>query len=360
MASLNLPTEFSDSQIDEMVGALKKLGKYPFTGADGSSGSQVSHMSIPKLPNFSGEVPVPKGEVGFEVWRFEVSCLRLDGLHSEVAVTQGARKSLRGEAARIVMNSLGHQATIADILDKFEGIYGAIETGEELMQKFYNAVQCAGESTASWGCRLEDLLTKATHHKKTMSPSVKDEMLRTRFWNGLYDSTLKNITHYKYETISSFDELRREIRKMDQELSSQNSGPRKGSRAQHHVQVTEDKDRIDHLSSKLDSLEQKLELFVKQGQSKTEDVSAKILEQMDRISNRLDRLENLAFPVQYGQGQGQYQCQGYEYRQSGPSFNNRGHASQSRRGGRGAAFTVSNRNPQSFGYSRTSPGNHLN
>lgn len=352
MASLNLPEEFSNSQVDELIEALKKLGKYPNPNNDGGGSSQGTHMNIPKLPNFSGEVPVPKGEVGFEVWKFEVSCLRVDKLHTEVAVTQGARKSLRGEAARIVMNSLGHQATIIEILDKFEGIYGTLETSEELLQRFYNAVQSAGESISTWGCRLEDLLTKATHHKK-LSPTIKDEMLRTRFWNGLADPTLKNTTRYKYDTIDTFDELRREIRKMEQEISIQSSLQRKGTRVQHHVQVAEEKDRFDHMSSKLDKLEKKLETLLNKDQSKSEEISAKVLQQLEGISRRLDRLENCTPPVPYCQGPGQ----GYSYQSNGQNYPTRGRGGYPRRGGRGASTQSSNRDSQ---MSYSSPAPHLN
>jgi hypothetical protein len=349
MASLQLPDELSESQIGEMLEALKKLGKIPKHDDEGSSGSVGAHMNIPKLPNFSGEVPIPKGEVSFEVWKFEVSCLKEDGLHKEKAITQGARKSLRGEASRIVMNSLGHQATIMDILDKFDGIYGTIETGEELIQRFYNATQSPGEGISSWGCRLEDLLTKANRYKK-LTPSTKDDMLRTRFWNGLYDSTLKNTTCYKYDHIKNFDELRREVRKMDQEMSAQDTIPKKGTKVQHHLQVTDFSSQIETLSNKITNLEKKLDSVVNEGQSKSDELVSHLLTKVEGLVDRLDRLEyNL--PVRGGQGQGHGQgYSGY----NGPSRFSQGPASYHR--GRGRAHVQSSNRYSHDRHSYTQPG----
>lgn len=292
MSTLNLPEDLTDSQIDELVIALKKHGKY--SPSKPQNISEGSSLFIPKIPNFSGEFPIPKGEVSFEVWKFEINCLRKDGLHKETAVTHGARKSLRGEAAKILMNSLGHKATIGEILDKFEGIYGTLETGEELLQQFYNATQNVGESISSWGCRLEDILTKAVSLKK-LSESAKNDMLRTKFWSGLQNSILKNAIRYKYENIFSFDELRREVRKMEQELFPEGSKERKAYKVQHQVQ-TVGRDAtldgsLDGVHNRLTSLEQKLEVIASDAKQRDSKVAEQIIQKIEELSLRLDKIE---------------------------------------------------------------------
>lgn len=305
--SFSLPSDLTEEQLQQMLDVLKKHGKVP--PGDGPDPFKHPQMVIPKLPNFSGELPVPKGEVGFEVWKFEISCLLKDGLHQETAVTQGARKSLRGEAASILMNSLGHKATVHEILDKFEGIYGTVETGEELLQQFYNASQSPGESIASWGCRLEDLLNKAVVSKK-FSPATKNEMLHSKFWMGLHDSALKNASRYKYETIEQFDELRREVRKLETEFVASATHTRKGVRAQQHMHVTDLGAQLEKLSSRLGSMEAKLEgLASREQQHPDKDkLLVQLNQTVDTLVERIDRLEASSSSQSYqshpGRGRG--------------------------------------------------------
>lgn len=56
---------------------------------------------------------------------------------------QAIRRSVRGEASRILMR-LGTGVDIETILEKFESVYGTVDTKEELLAKFYSAKQ--GES----------------------------------------------------------------------------------------------------------------------------------------------------------------------------------------------------------------------
>ena len=306
--SFSLPESLTEEQMQLMLEALKKHGKAP--PGEGPDPSKHSQMVIPNLPNFSGELPVPKGEVRFEVWKFEISCLLKDGLHPETAVTQGARKSLRGEAASILMNSLGHKATVTEILDKFKGIYGTVETGEELLQQFYNATQSPGESIASWGCRLEDLLNKAVVAKK-FSTSTKNEMLHSKFWMGLHDPALKNASRYKYETVDQFDELRKEVRKLEQEFVVATYS-RKGTRALQHMQVSDLGTQLEQLSSRLESMETKLgKLTQREPQDQEKDKALfQLSATVDALVGRIDRLEASSsghyFPSHPGRGRGRY------------------------------------------------------
>ena len=67
----------------------------------------------PRLPNFSGD---KKGETTFDLWKFEVECLMKEK-QSDATISQAIRRSLRGEAARVVMR-LGSAASTSEILEK--------------------------------------------------------------------------------------------------------------------------------------------------------------------------------------------------------------------------------------------------
>ena len=55
----------------------------------------------------------------YEVWRYEVRCLKVDGLLSEANVLQAIRKSLRG-TARETLIPLGEEATSDSMIAKLD------------------------------------------------------------------------------------------------------------------------------------------------------------------------------------------------------------------------------------------------
>ena len=92
----------------------------------------------PRISSFSGIV---KGDqVSYEVWKYEVNSLKEEAIHSIETITIAARKSLRGEAAKVAMR-LGVQASLDDLLMKLDGLYGIVEPSESLLAQFYAAKQ---------------------------------------------------------------------------------------------------------------------------------------------------------------------------------------------------------------------------
>ena len=137
--------------------------------------------------------------------------------------SQAIRRSLRGEAGNLARR-LGICATIPEILDKFESVYGDVDTKEHLLSKFYSAKQGENENVTKWSCRLEDILSTAVE-RKLAEPDKVNEMLRNMFWQGLKPA-LKDISGYKFEKITDFNKLRVEIRKLEQDhLSSESNVP---------------------------------------------------------------------------------------------------------------------------------------
>lgn len=71
----------------------------------------------PKFSAFSGEDPKPKGEASYEEWRYEVKCTQKDDLHSDQTIAQAIRKSLRGQAKRVLL-PLGATSKVDEILKR--------------------------------------------------------------------------------------------------------------------------------------------------------------------------------------------------------------------------------------------------
>ena len=114
-----------------------------------------SQYVFPKFSPFSGDDPKPKTEASFEEWKYEVECIRKEKEHSDVAITQAVRKSLRGQAKRVIL-PLGTSANIACLMESFENVFGNVASGQAILKEFYTATQKENESITSWGLRLEE------------------------------------------------------------------------------------------------------------------------------------------------------------------------------------------------------------
>ena len=85
----------------------------------------VSHP--PRISNFSG---TEKGDVSYEQWRYEVSCLLKEKLSPETKANVVCR-SIRREARKVAIR-LGSFASVTTLLHKLESIYGIIERKETI------------------------------------------------------------------------------------------------------------------------------------------------------------------------------------------------------------------------------------
>ena len=79
-----------------------------------------------------------KGENSFPQWMYEVKYMLLEKQHKPEALAQAIRRSLRGEASNL-LRRLCIGATIPQILEKFESVYGAVDSKENVLAKFYSA-----------------------------------------------------------------------------------------------------------------------------------------------------------------------------------------------------------------------------
>ncbi|XP_061196784.1 uncharacterized protein LOC133205059 [Saccostrea echinata] len=235
LKSQKIPTSTPKVQQDVSEGAIPKLpplGQVPFPSHVPSPGylHPPGLMSSPrffnssalfqnnnptpiKLPTFSGSEQTQKGEVSYDVWSYEVRCLK--GQWPDHVLLQPVRSSLK-DTAREILIPLGENATVDNILAKLDDFYGNVCTPENIMQKFYSDHQQEGESNVSYGSRLEQCISKAVKLGH-IDVNAKDAMLRSKFWSGLKSSQLRNATRHKYESVKEFHSLLREIRQIEQE-----------------------------------------------------------------------------------------------------------------------------------------------
>ncbi|CAG2246444.1 unnamed protein product [Mytilus edulis] len=163
---------------------------------------------LPRISAFSGDA---KTGTPYDLWRYEVQCLIKTG-HTHETITMAIRRSLRGDASKVPMR-LGPEATIDDIIDKMDSIYGSVDQPKALLGQFYTARQQDDEDVARWACRLEEILSKAKNRKNVTEENIND-MLTSKLFDGLRPE-MKNIVRYKKDTITDFHSLLKATREIE-------------------------------------------------------------------------------------------------------------------------------------------------
>jgi len=101
-----------------------------------------------------------------------------------------------------ILRILGQDATLKDILEKYDQVFGEVINTEKALADFYTAQQKSSESIAEWACRLEDIIS----HPKIHQSSEKENMLKARFFHGLHSDKIQNAIRHKFEQ-SSYSQL---------------------------------------------------------------------------------------------------------------------------------------------------------
>ncbi|XP_070548997.1 uncharacterized protein [Ptychodera flava] len=113
---------------------------------------------------------------------------------------------------------MGLDATVGDILDKLEGRFGEVESGDDLLARFYgNSKQKPGESISDFGTRLElslDMVCK----RGGLAYEERDHTLRTVFWRNINNDQVREIARHGYREARTYDDLLRIVRSAEQEV----------------------------------------------------------------------------------------------------------------------------------------------
>jgi hypothetical protein len=165
----------------------------------------------PWLTKFSGD----QGE-GYDLWRHQLMSL-IKEKHRPEDIADAIRSSLHGRAGSIAAR-LGTDASVTDILQKMDSIFGEVGAEADCLASFFSARQEPSESIADYSCRLERLLDLAS--RQTKLPGTPDALLKKVLWSGLRQD-FKDATLYLYDNSTSFDALRVALRKFEKDRAPQ-------------------------------------------------------------------------------------------------------------------------------------------
>lgn len=167
------------------------------------------HSNIPRLSIFYGEEG--KGEVSFATWKYEVKCLIEEATYQDEQILLSIRRSCKGEAANI-LRRLGTRVSPRDILRKFDGAYQDHDSDEAVLKQLYAVEQREGETVAAYCFRLEDICAEAVE-RRVIEGNLEQKM-KGILYEGLREP-LKQMTTYKFDTITDYDRFKIEVRKIE-------------------------------------------------------------------------------------------------------------------------------------------------
>ena len=132
----------------------------------------------PIIGQFSGTIPVPKGEVGFKTWRHQI--LVALNTHPRQIVRTVMTSTITGTASSNY-EFLGIDSTIEEILEDFQDRYLQKKSADVLRNEFHNIRQGPKDSIETLANSLEVAFTKL----QEVDPSVTKDVLKERLFIGM-------------------------------------------------------------------------------------------------------------------------------------------------------------------------------
>lgn len=204
----------------QMIGKMSVEDKSGHTTESGMIPTP-KHFQFPKLPAFFGEPN--KGDVSWSTFKYEIDALLMESVFTDDQILYGLRRALKGKACDQLRRA-GTGITLDTAMRKLDNEFGSIDTPENVLQNLYSIEQKSNEDVSSYAARLEDLYELAL---RVGGINKKDEtQLKRLLYKGLRNN-LKQMSGYKCDTISDYDNFKIELRKIETELKVPDSDMKK-------------------------------------------------------------------------------------------------------------------------------------
>ncbi|KAI7803737.1 putative zinc finger CCHC domain-containing protein 12-like [Triplophysa rosa] len=141
-----------------------------------------------RLRVFSGKCPRPGHEVDYDTWRSSVELILKDPGLSDLHVSRKLVDSLLPPAADVIKH-LSSEAPSLAYLQLLDSAFGVVEDGDELLARFMNTLQDAGEKPSAYLYRLQTAL-RMTIKRGGIPPEEADRHLLKQFCRGCWDNDL--------------------------------------------------------------------------------------------------------------------------------------------------------------------------
>ena len=168
----------------------------------------------PDLPNFSGEVPTPKGEAEFDNWIFQLKSLQK--MYTDDAIRNAVVSHVRG-IANTVVHAVGYNVELPKMILQLEDRFGLGETNDNLLLEFHQMVQGPNEKVQDFSSKLE---CKFKIFKERFPGRYAAVQLKDRFFSGMHDKMRDNMRFLYTQDDCSFSKLLKAAMTADAEHKS--------------------------------------------------------------------------------------------------------------------------------------------
>ena len=185
-------------------------------------GQPSFHFGLPstahsvRVSTFSGS----PHDCSFEQFRYDVQCLINQGA-AEGIILLAIKRAIKGQAQEIALH-MGETATVTDILNRFEMMFGDVNPPHVLLAQFYAAEQRQGENITDYYSRMEDIASRIIKKDSTViRPNNYDVIVNTQFWTKMHDQRIKNALRHKFDLLSGSPQFIIEARKIESECQAE-------------------------------------------------------------------------------------------------------------------------------------------
>ena len=177
-----------------------------------------SNVNSIRVSTFSGG----SKDCSFEQFRYDVQSLIKQGC-SEALILTAIRRSIKDQAQEILLH-MGEEATVADILARYEMMFGDVDPPHVLLAQFYAAEQNVNESMTAWYARLEDLASRIIRKDASIiTPNNYDVIVNTQFWTKMSNEQMKNALRHKFDVMATQSQFVVEARKIESEFAARSA-----------------------------------------------------------------------------------------------------------------------------------------
>ena len=155
----------------------------------------------PDLPNFSGEVPTPKGEAEFDNLIFQIKLLQK--MYTDDAIRNAVVSHMRG-IANTVVHAVGYDAELPKMISWLEDRFGLGETNDNLLLEFHQMVQGPNEKVQDFSSKLECKIKILQERFPGRYAAVQ---LKDRFFSGMQDKMHDSMQFLYTQDDCSFSKL---------------------------------------------------------------------------------------------------------------------------------------------------------
>ncbi len=178
------------------------------SGSFASSGRTI----VRRLKHFSGRQPTPGNEVNFMTWRLLVLQYLEDETVHDPELKTCILESLSGPALDMVQPCiLNRTSTAQDVFKLLDTMYGKVETGYELVIKFYEMIQTPKQSASDYLQTLYIHLVEAVE-QGGIQRGDQDRYLTRQFLRGCRDEYVLSKLDLQESNPLPFTDLLRLIR----------------------------------------------------------------------------------------------------------------------------------------------------